>query len=138
MPFFNGIQTPGFFNLTVCLNADEARNNAAKGHTPVCGTVPNKQGVSQPENDRHYTPGSCGIHFTQIQPKSSSGKDINPLDQWQLAITIIDGAKKVGETIAGRLKEAGVETCVFDRGGFLYHGRVKALADAAREAGLKL
>ena len=50
----------------------------------------------------------------------------------------IDGAKKVGETIAGRLKEAGVETCVFDRGGFLYHGRVKALADAAREAGLKL
>lgn len=50
----------------------------------------------------------------------------------------IDSAKRVGETIAGRLKEAGVEACVFDRGGFLYHGRVKALADAAREAGLKL
>lgn len=108
LPFFNGIQTPGFFNLTVCLNADEARNNAAKGHTPVCGTVPNKQGVSQPENDRHYTPGSCGIHFTQIQPKSSSGKDINPLDQWQLAITIIDGAKKVLTTATKQPVEGGL------------------------------
>lgn len=50
----------------------------------------------------------------------------------------IESAKRVGETIAGRLKEAGVTTCVFDRGGFLYHGRVQAVADAAREAGLKL
>ena len=49
----------------------------------------------------------------------------------------IDAAKKVGEAIAGKLKDAGVETIVFDRGGFLYHGRVKALADAIREGGLK-
>ncbi|MEX2195351.1 MAG: 50S ribosomal protein L18 [Thermoleophilaceae bacterium] len=48
----------------------------------------------------------------------------------------MEAAKKVGELIAARAKEAGVETCVFDRGGYRYHGRVKALADGAREAGL--
>lgn len=45
-------------------------------------------------------------------------------------------ATKVGEALASRAKEAGIETVVFDRGGFQYHGKVKALADAAREAGL--
>ena len=45
-------------------------------------------------------------------------------------------AKKAGERIAERAKAAGVETCVFDRGGYQYHGRVKALAEGAREAGL--
>jgi large subunit ribosomal protein L18 len=49
----------------------------------------------------------------------------------------IEAAKKVGEAIAGKLKDAGVEAIVFDRGGFLYHGRVKALADAIREGGLQ-
>jgi large subunit ribosomal protein L18 len=47
-----------------------------------------------------------------------------------------DQAKAVGELIAKRAKDAGVEQVVFDRGGFKYHGRVQALADAAREAGL--
>jgi large subunit ribosomal protein L18 len=47
-----------------------------------------------------------------------------------------DQAKVVGELIAKRAKDAGVEQVVFDRGGFKYHGRVQALADAAREAGL--
>ena len=45
--------------------------------------------------------------------------------------------KRVGILIAERAKEAGVTTVVFDRGGYQYHGRVKALADAAREAGLE-
>jgi large subunit ribosomal protein L18 len=45
-------------------------------------------------------------------------------------------AKKVGELLAQRAKEAGVETCIFDRGGYQYHGRVKALAEGAREGGL--
>jgi len=44
---------------------------------------------------------------------------------------------KVGKAIAEKASEKGIERVVFDRGGFLYHGRVKALADAAREAGLK-
>ncbi len=46
-------------------------------------------------------------------------------------------AKKAGELIAKRASEADVETCVFDRGGYRYHGRVKALAEGAREGGLK-
>lgn len=48
-----------------------------------------------------------------------------------------EAAKKVGETIAKRALEKGIEVVAFDRGGFLYHGRVKELADGAREGGLK-
>jgi large subunit ribosomal protein L18 len=51
-------------------------------------------------------------------------------------LTASDQAKKAGELLAERAKEAGVETCVFDRGGYQYHGRVKALAEGAREGGL--
>ncbi len=57
-------------------------------------------------------------------------------------VRAIEGDKKargakVGELIAARAKEAGIETAVFDRAGYQYHGRVAALADAAREGGLK-
>jgi large subunit ribosomal protein L18 len=48
-----------------------------------------------------------------------------------------DAAKKIGQLVGERAKAAGVSKVVFDRGGFLYHGRVAALADAAREAGLE-
>jgi len=48
----------------------------------------------------------------------------------------MEQAKKVGEVVATRAKQAGVEQCVFDRGGYRYHGRVQALAEGAREAGL--
>jgi len=47
------------------------------------------------------------------------------------------GAKEIGKLIAERAKTKGISKVVFDRGGYLYHGRVKALADAAREAGLE-
>jgi large subunit ribosomal protein L18 len=49
----------------------------------------------------------------------------------------IEASAKVGAAIAERAKKAGVDECYFDRGGFLFHGKVKALADAAREGGLK-
>ncbi len=49
----------------------------------------------------------------------------------------VDAAKAVGQRIAARAKEAKVDHVVFDRGGYLFHGRIKALADAAREAGMK-
>jgi large subunit ribosomal protein L18 len=49
----------------------------------------------------------------------------------------MDQAKRVGGLLAERAKAAGVETCVFDRGGYRYHGRVRALAEGAREGGLR-
>ena len=49
----------------------------------------------------------------------------------------IEAAKAVGEAVAKRAMEKGITEVVFDRGGYVYHGRVKALAEAAREAGLK-
>ncbi len=52
--------------------------------------------------------------------------------------TKTDGARVVGETIAVRAREIGVASAVFDRGGFRYHGRVKAVAEAAREKGLTI
>lgn len=48
-----------------------------------------------------------------------------------------EAAKKVGQLVGKRAVEKGIETVVFDRGGYLYHGRVKELADGARESGLK-
>ena len=49
----------------------------------------------------------------------------------------VEAAAKVGATIAERAKKAGVEVCYFDRGGFLFHGKIKAFADSAREGGLQ-
>lgn len=49
----------------------------------------------------------------------------------------VEGAKLIGKAVAQRAKDKGITKVVFDRGGYLYHGRIKALADAAREAGLE-
>ncbi|MDZ4801458.1 MAG: 50S ribosomal protein L18 [Bryobacteraceae bacterium] len=49
----------------------------------------------------------------------------------------VAGAKEVGRLVSERAKEKGIKSVVFDRGGYLYHGRIKALADAAREGGLE-
>ena len=61
---------------------------------------------------------------------SSRDKDLK-------ATTKVEAATLVGKTIAEKATKVGVETVAFDRNGYLYHGRVKVLADAAREAGLK-
>ena len=63
---------------------------------------------------------------------SSNDKNLNDFKG-----TKIDQATAVGKSIAENAKSAGIEAVVFDRGGFLYHGRVKALAESARESGLK-
>ena len=57
-------------------------------------------------------------------------------DLWSERLNL-ETAGKVGELVATRAKEAGVDTVVFDRGGYKFHGRIKALADAAREQGLE-
>jgi large subunit ribosomal protein L18 len=64
----------------------------------------------------------AAVNWTEAELRGSS-----PMEQ----------AKKAGELIAKRASEAGISTCVFDRGGYRYHGRVKALAEGAREGGLK-
>lgn len=65
---------------------------------------------------------------------SASSKEKEIADQ---KVNKIDQAKLVGKSIAGKAKDNGIETVVFDRNGYLYHGRIKSLADAARENGLK-
>jgi large subunit ribosomal protein L18 len=69
----------------------------------------------------------------------ATGRTVASASTKQLGLSKNDteAAAQVGRTIAGRAKEAGITRVVFDRGGFLYHGRVKALADAAREAGVE-
>ncbi len=67
-----------------------------------------------------------------ILAASSQADDINTQK-----VTKIEKAKLVGKAIAAKAKEAGIENVVFDRNGYLYHGRVKTLAESARESGLK-
>jgi large subunit ribosomal protein L18 len=68
----------------------------------------------------------CAASTLDKDLKEKAGKGAN-----------VAAAKAVGQLIATRAREKGIEAVVFDRGGFQYHGRIKALADAAREAGLK-
>ena len=72
------------------------------------------------------------LHGVTLVSASTRDKDVS-----LSATGNADAAKAVGEALAKRAKEKGIEQVVFDRGGFLYHGRIKALADAAREAGLQ-
>ncbi|HEY4274972.1 MAG TPA: 50S ribosomal protein L18 [Rhizomicrobium sp.] len=67
-----------------------------------------------------------------VAAASSNEKDGRPVKTWNL-----DAASNVGKKIAERALAKGVKQVVFDRGGYIYHGRVKALADAAREGGLE-
>jgi len=70
-----------------------------------------------------------GVTIASASTKSKKGEDKRSGGN-------VAAAKEVGKLIAERAKEKGIKKVVFDRGGYLYHGRVKALADAAREAGL--
>ncbi|ABS72580.1 MULTISPECIES: 50S ribosomal protein L18 [Bacillus] len=72
------------------------------------------------------------VNGVTLASASTLDKDLNVESTGDSA-----AAAKVGELVAKRASEKGVSDVVFDRGGYLYHGRVKALADAAREAGLK-
>ena len=73
---------------------------------------------------KHVTLASASSNDKDLREKLSHGGNI-------------EAAKVVGEAIAKKALKAGVKGVVFDRGGFLYHGRIQALADAAREAGLE-
>ena len=66
-----------------------------------------------------------------------SGKTMTCASSFNAKGTKLAQANEVGKLIADNAKKIGIDNVVFDRGGFLYHGRIKALADSAREAGLK-
>jgi large subunit ribosomal protein L18 len=69
----------------------------------------------------------AGLTLASVSWTEDELRKLSPMDQ----------AKRVGELLAERGKAAGVETCVFDRGGYRFHGRVAAIAEGAREGGLK-
>ena len=73
------------------------------------------------------------VNGVTLASASSMVKDLGVLGK-----NNIEAATKVGSAIAERAKKAGVSEAYFDRGGFLFHGKIKALADAAREGGLKI
>lgn len=72
------------------------------------------------------------VNGVTLASASSLEKDLGVLGK-----NNIEAATKIGAAIAERAMKAGIEECYFDRGGFLFHGKVKALAEAAREGGLK-
>ncbi len=83
---------------------------------------------------------NVGIYAQLVD--DTAGKTLSSATWQQLKKTFkgtkTEQAREVGRLLAENAKKAGVETCVFDRAGYLYHGRVKALAEGAREGGLKL
>ncbi len=76
----------------------------------------------------------CDIHGKTLAAASTMDRELK--EKLKNGANV-DAAAHVGKAVAKRAKKAGVEAVVFDRGRFLYHGRVKALADGAREGGLK-
>jgi large subunit ribosomal protein L18 len=84
------------------------------------------------DDTKGVTLASASTLDEEIEGSVLSGKKKN--EKWTKA----DSAKIVGAAIAKRALEKGIEKVVFDRGGYLYHGRIKALAEAARESGLKI
>ena len=86
-----------------------------------------------PQRDAHLRAGDRrSARATRWSPASSTEKDCA-----EQAAATSTAPKLIGKLVAERAKEKGISKVVFDRGGYLYHGRVKALADAAREAGLE-
>jgi large subunit ribosomal protein L18 len=97
-----------------------------------------KRGVNRPRLSIHRS----GRHIYAQVIDDKAGRTVaaaSTLDKELRGKTgaTISGAQEVGRTLAERARAAGVTQVVFDRGGFLFHGRVKALADAAREGGLE-
>jgi large subunit ribosomal protein L18 len=97
-----------------------------------------KRGVNRPRLSIHRS----GRHIYAQVIDDKAGRTVaaaSTLDKDLRGKTgaTVSGAQEVGRTLAERAKAAGITQVVFDRGGFLFHGRVKALADAAREGGLE-
>ena len=99
----------------------------------VSGTEARPRLVVYRSNKEIYAQIVDDVNGNTISAASSRDKDISAAK----ATTKSEAAKLVGKSLAEKALKAGVLTIAFDRGGYLYHGRVKSLADGAREAGLK-
>ncbi len=110
------------------LKAQQRLRRHSKVRTKISGTAGKPRLTVFRSNKAIYaqliddTNGQVLASSSSLKIKESSGQE---------------GAKKVGLELAGRAKEKKITTCMFDRGGYLYHGRVKALAEGAREGGLQ-
>ncbi|MBH0112342.1 50S ribosomal protein L18 [Novosphingobium sp. YJ-S2-02] len=91
------------------------------------------RGSQRPRLSVHRT----GRHIYAQIIDDAQGRTVAAANTLGAKGTDIDAATRVGKELAEAAKKAGITSVVFDRGGFLYHGRVKALADAAREGGLE-
>ena len=98
----------------------------------VSGTAERPRLAVYRSNKEIYAQLIDDVNGKTIAAASSRDKDIDASK-----VNKVEAAKLVGKAIAEKATKAGVETISFDRGGYLYHGRVKSLAEGAREAGLK-
>ncbi|MDX1462005.1 MAG: 50S ribosomal protein L18 [Marinirhabdus sp.] len=98
----------------------------------VAGTAERPRLAVYRSNKEIYAQLIDDVNGTTITAASSRDKDIDASK-----VNKVEAAKLVGKAIAEKANKAGVETVSFDRGGYLYHGRVKSLAEGAREGGLK-
>ena len=98
----------------------------------VSGTAERPRLAVYRSNKEIYAQLIDDVNGKTITAASSRDKDIDASK-----VNKVEAAKLVGKAIADKATKAGVETVSFDRGGYLYHGRVKSLAEGAREAGLK-
>ena len=108
------------------------RKRHARVRTKLSGTEARPRLNVFRSNKHIYAQLIDDVNGVTLASASTLDKDIN-LD----SSSNLDAAVKIGELVAKRAVEKGVSTVIFDRGGYLYHGRIKALADAARENGLE-
>ena len=112
---------------------EQTRKRHMRVRTKISGTAESPRLAVYRSTKHIYAQLIDDVNKVTLCSASSSDKDLR--DKLSHGGNV-EAAKVVGEALAKKALKAGVKECVFDRGGFLYHGRVSALADAAREAGL--
>ena len=115
-----------------------ATEDSSSACAAAAASAPRSRGTAERPRLSVYR-SNRGVFAQLIDDRSRPHARRGQLDRARAAqsCSAMEQAKRAGELLAERAKEAGVETCVFDRGGYRYHGRVSALAEGAREKGLK-
>jgi large subunit ribosomal protein L18 len=111
--------------------AEARRRRHRRVRKKISGT-PQRPRLAVFRSNKHvYVQAIDDVHGHTVAAASTVERELRDADGKPVEV-----AKRVGALVAERLRSAGIETAVFDRGGFRYHGRVAAVADGAREAGL--